>query len=556
MDTQRSYSKGKSAPALLTETIGNYFDRIVAQFPTNEALVVRYQQKNAQPTRLTYQALQQKVDCYAKALLALGVQKGERVGIWAPNGIQWCISQLATAKIGAILIGINPAFQRHEIEYVLQQSQCNWLIAADAFITHNYTQILYQLIPELLLAAKPLNSERLPDLQAIITLSEEPRIGMIQWRTLPQLAETITADELSTRQQQVAIQDPVTIQYTSGTTGFAKGATLSHFNILNNGFFVTENMRFSKQDRVVIPLPLHHCLGMVVSTLGCITHGATMIFPGELFSPLSVLTAVTEEKATVLHGTPSMFVAELNHPQFELFDLSSLRTGMVCGAPCPPEIVHAVIDKMHIPEIQIAYGMTETGPISSQIKADDPVDKRVNTVGRTLPHLENKIIDTQGNTVARGEIGEICTRGYSVMLGYWHNAEATTTILDAQGWIHSGDLATMDDQGYIHIVGRLKDMIIRGGENIYPREIEDFLHTHPAVADVQVTGTPSEKFGEEVVAWIILKTGCTLTEHDIKRFCKGHIADYKIPRFVRFVTEYPMTATGKVQKSKLDIQCS
>ncbi|MCL1073879.1 AMP-binding protein [Shewanella dokdonensis] len=547
-----SYSKGAPAPALLTETIGNYFDKIVAQFPTNEALVVRYQQKNAQPTRLTYQALQQKVDCYAKALLALGVQKGERVGIWAPNSVQWCISQLAISKVGAILVGINPAFQSPEVETVLKQSQCNWLIAADVSITNNYTQILYQLIPELLHSSEQLNSKRFPDLHAIITLSTEPRVGMIQWSTLPQLADTITASELNTRQQQVDVKAPATIQYTSGTTGFAKGATLSHFNILNNAFFITESMKFSERDRLVIPVPLYHCFGMILSTIGCISHGATMIYPGELFSPLSVLTAVEEEQATALYGVPSMFIAILNNSQFELFDVSSLRTGIMSGSPCPQEVMEAVIDKMHMKEIQIAYGMTETSPISVQTSADDPLDKRVNTVGRTQPHLENKIVDIQGNIVPIGEIGEICTRGYSLMLGYWNDPEATSAIIDAEGWIHSGDLAMMDNQGYVHIVGRLKDMIIRGGENISPREIEDFLHTHPAVADVQVTGTPSEKFGEEVVAWIILKTGYTLTEHDIKCFCKGHIADYKIPRFVRFVTEYPMTATGKVQKNKLN----
>ncbi|MFM2481887.1 AMP-binding protein [Celerinatantimonas sp. YJH-8] len=553
--TRLSHSQGETIPALIHSTIGERFDHTVNRFPNHEALVSRHQCIDGHPIRLSYRQLQEQVNLYARALLALGVQKGDRFGIWSPNCVQWCIAQLATAKIGAILIGINPAFRSHELQYILEQSQCNWLLTADSYLTNHYTQMLNELIPELHNPlSHPFQSKKFPALKAIITLSSTPIPGMIPWDNLPEWAETLPVSALAQHQSQLTPEDPINIQYTSGTTGFAKGATLSHFNILNNSFFITHNMGFTEKDRLVIPVPLYHCFGIVLSTLGCINHGSTMIYSGDLFSPLAVLRAVAEEKATALYGVPSMFIAQLNHPRFQEFDLTSLRTGIIGGAPCSPALIEALIDNMHIPQIQIAYGMTETSPISVQTSADDPLDKRVNSVGKTQPHQENKIIDRHGNVVPRGQMGEICTRGYSVMLGYWNNPKATTENIDIEGWFHSGDLAIMDEQGYISIVGRCKDMIIRGGENIHPREIEDFLYTHPAIDQVQITGVESERFGEEIKAWIRIKPGYTLTETEVKAFCKDQIADYKIPRYVAFVEHFPMTTTGKVQKFKLPRQ--
>lgn len=553
MTGQLSYTKAECSPPLIEETIGDFFDQIVTRFPEHEALVVRHQLVDGQPLRLTYSQLQQKINVIAKALLALGIQPGDRVGVWSPNCEPWCLIQLATAKIGAILVSLNPSCRHHELRFMLHQSRCNWLVAADNFMTMNYSAELYQLVPELAQShdARRIHSEDLPELRGIITLSRDIQQGMINWHELAELAKTVADDVLVIRQQQLSHHEPINIQYTSGTTGRPKGATLSHYNILNNAFFIARNMRFSEQDRLVVPVSMYHCFGMVLGTLACISHGATIIYSGGFFTPQSVLQTVHEERATALHGVPSMFIAALNHPHFERYDLTSLRTGVMAGAPCPVELMHDVMQKMHMDEIQIACGMTETSPISLQTHADDPVEKRVNTVGRTQPHQETKIAASDGQPVVRGDVGELCTRGYSLMLGYWDDPEATAAIIDEAGWIHSGDLAVMDDDGYVSIVGRCKDMIIRGGENIYPREIEEFLHTHPDIMDVQVTGTPSELLGEEVVAWVILKAGATLSSVELKAFCKGNIADYKIPRYIRYVDEFPMTVTGKVQKYKL-----
>ncbi|OMH38301.1 AMP-binding protein [Motiliproteus sp. MSK22-1] len=543
----KSYTSGTSEKPLLGITIGDLFDQTVANYPDNEALIVRHQS-----IRWSYKELQAKVEDCAKALMALGIEKGDRVGIWSPNNSEWCITQFATAKVGAILVNINPAYRLHELEYALNQSECAFIIAADSFKSSDYSQMLYDLAPELKTCPPAqLKSSKLPNLHAVITLAQEPREGMLSWDQLMTRAGETSDEQLSQRQQSLEFDDPINIQYTSGTTGFPKGASLSHHNILNNGYFVAESQRFTDQDRLVIPVPLYHCFGMVMGNLGCVSHGATMIYPDEAFEPEIVLKTVAEERATALYGVPTMFIAQLEHPDFQQYDLSSLRTGIMAGATCPIEVMKQVIEKMHMSEVQIAYGMTETSPVSTQSAADDPIEKRVSTVGRTQPHLETKIISPDGQVVPRGEIGELCTRGYSVMLGYWNNEEATKSAIDSAGWMHTGDLATMDEEGYTTIVGRNKDMIIRGGENIYPREIEEFLYTHPAVSDVQVTGVPDKKFGEELIAWIILKEGEEATEEEIKDFCKGKISHFKVPRYFKFTDAFPMTVTGKIQKFRM-----
>ena len=542
----KSYTSASSATPLIGDTIGDLFDRTVARFPDNDALVVCHQ-----GIRWSYRQLQQEVDRCARALMAIGIQRGDRVGMWAPNNAQWCVTQFATAKIGAILVNVNPAYRLHELEYALNQSECKLLIAADTFKSSNYTAMLNELAPEIA-GAQPnaIDSVALPHLKGVVSLTDAPAPGMSSWQQLQQHAEGVSAEALAARQGELQFDDAINIQYTSGTTGFPKGATLSHHNILNNGFFVTESQHFTEQDRLVIPVPLYHCFGMVMGNLGCVTHGATMIYPSEAFEPGAVLKAVAEERATALYGVPTMFIALLSQPDFDEYDLASLRTGVMAGATCPVEVMKQVIDKMHMSEVQIAYGMTETSPVSTQTGADASLEKRVSTVGRTQPHLESKIIDGEGRIVPRGTIGGLCTRGYSVMLGYWNNEEATRGSIK-QGWMLTGDLATMDDEGYISIVGRSKDMVIRGGENIYPREVEEFLYTHPAISDVQVTGVPDEKFGEELVAWVILKEGEDLTEEEIRAYCKGKITHFKIPRYIKFATAFPMTVTGKIQKFKM-----
>lgn len=527
----QSYSRGSQDKTLLAMTIGQAFDRTVAQFPEGEALVVRHQQR-----RYTWRQLAEAVDVHARAFLALGMQTGDRLGIWAPNCAEWCISQIASAKLGVILVNINPAYRSSELDYVLKQSGCQWLVCAGSFKTSDYHAMLQELKP---------------DLRGMISLDPSPPPGFMPWLQLSALGAGVSPEELHSRQASLHFDQPVNIQYTSGTTGFPKGATLSHHNILNNGYMVGESLGLTAQDRLVIPVPLYHCFGMVMGNLGCITHGTTMIYPNDGFDPLLTLSAVAEERATGLYGVPTMFIAMLDHPRLGEFDLSTLRTGIMAGATCPIEVMRRVISEMHMSEVQIAYGMTETSPVSLQTGADDDLERRVTTVGRTQPQLENKIIDADGNTVVRGEIGELCTRGYSVMLGYWNNPDATREAIDAAGWMHTGDLASMDAHGYVCIAGRNKDMIIRGGENVYPRELEEFFFTHPAVADVQVIGIPDERYGEAIVAWIKFHPGHLASELELQTWCKGRIAHFKTPKYFKFVDEFPMTVTGKVQKFRM-----
>ena len=542
-----SYSQGAQGKPLLAMTIGQAFDQTAARYPEGEALVVRHQQR-----RFTWGQLAQAVDLYARALLALGLQAGDRLGVWAPNCSEWFICQFASAKIGVILVNINPAYRLSELEYVLKQSGCQWLVCAAQFKTSDYHSMLEELLPDI--AQYPvghLTHERFTELRGVISLSSQPPAGFLPWSRLATLATGVTLEQFYARQASVQADQPVNIQYTSGTTGFPKGATLSHRNILNNGYMVGDSLGLTVNDRLVIPVPLYHCFGMVMGNLGCVAYGTTMIYPSEAFDPGLTLQAVAEERATGLYGVPTMFIAMLDHPQRASFDLSSLRTGIMAGATCPIEVMRRVISEMHMSEVQIAYGMTETSPVSMQTGPADDLELRVTTVGRTHPLLENKLIDAQGNIVERGEVGELCTRGYSVMLGYWNNPQATAEAIDSEGWMHTGDLAVMNDQGYVCIVGRNKDMIIRGGENIYPRELEEFFFTHPAVADVQIIGIPDQKYGEEIVAWIKFHPGHTANELELQTWCKSRIAHFKTPRHFKFVDAFPMTVTGKIQKFKM-----
>lgn len=524
----RSYSHGTSPLPLLGETIGENLRRTVQRYPDREALVVR-----SQGYRATWRELWEQTSLLARALMASGIAAGDRVGIWSPNRWEWVVAQFATARMGAILVNVNPAYRTAELEYALRQSGTKLLLLASHFRATSYVEMLEVVRPNC------------PALEQSVVLDGE-------WDALLARAGAVTAEMLAEREASLQFDDPINIQYTSGTTGFPKGATLSHHNILNNGFFIGEALRYTPDDRVCIPVPFYHCFGMVLGNLACTTHGATMVIPGEAFDPTLALETVQAERCTALYGVPSMFIAELALPDFVTFDLSSLRTGIMAGSPCPVEVMKKVQSAMHMTEVTICYGMTETSPVSTQSAVDDPLDKRVGTVGRVHPHVEVKIVHPEtGAVVARGEAGELCTRGYSVMLGYWNDEVATTAAIDQAGWMHTGDLATMDDEGYVNIVGRIKDMIIRGGENIYPREIEEFLYTHPAVQDAQVIGVPSERYGEEVMAWIIPKAGSAPTADDIIAFCKGRISSYKIPRFVKFVDGYPMTVTGKIQKYRM-----
>lgn len=544
MPEQTSYVHGASAKPLIGETIGDHFDAICRRFSEREALVVRHQN-----LRMTYGQLKEAVDNVASGLRRLGLQPGDRIGIWSPNNVEWVLTQFATAKAGLIQVNINPAYRRSELEYALNKVGCKALILAPSFKSSDYLAMVQDLAPELA-NCQPgqLKSERLPELQWVIRLGKEKTPGMINFSELTHPASRSELNDLADIGRQLQFDDAINIQFTSGTTGAPKGATLTHHNVLNNGFFVGEAMRLTPEDRLCIPVPFYHCFGMVLGNLAAVTHGATMVIPGEGFDPLSTLQAVSEEKCTALHGVPTMFIAALDHPDFKTFDLSALRTGIMAGSPCPIEVMKRVISEMHMEQVTIAYGMTETSPVSFQSSTDDPLDRRVSTVGRIHPHVEVKIVDTDGRIVPRGQPGELLTRGYSVMLGYWGDEAKTSEAIDRGGWMHTGDLAVIDDEGYCNIVGRLKDMVIRGGENIYPREIEEFLYRHPKIQDVQVVGIPDPKYGEELCAWIILKAGQSCSEQEIRDFCQGQIAHYKVPRYLRFVDNFPMTITGKIQK--------
>lgn len=544
MSSSASYVHGASDKQLIGQTIGRFFDEACARHAEREALVVRHQN-----VRLTYAQLKSRVDALACGLMRLGLAPGERIGIWSQNTLEWTLTQFASAKAGLVLVSINPAYRRSELEYALNKVGCRALVLSPAFKTSNYLEMVADLAPELG-HCEPglLRSHRLPSLEMVIRMGTDTSPGMINFDELLRAPSREELTALAVLSEKLQFDDPINIQFTSGTTGHPKSATLSHHNILNNGFFVGEAIKLVAGDRVCIPVPLYHCFGMVMGNLGCLTHGATMVYPAEAFEPLAVLETVAQEKCTGLYGVPTMFIAALDHPRFAEFDLSSLRTGIMAGSPCPIEVMKRVIGKMNMAEVTIAYGMTETSPVSFQSGTDDPIDRRVSTVGRIQPHLEVKIVDNEGRIVPRGQSGELCTRGYSVMLGYWDDEAKTREAIDAGGWMHTGDLAVIDDEGYCNIVGRIKDMVIRGGENIYPREIEEFLYAHPKVLDVQVVGIPDEKFGEELCAWIILREGERLTEDEVRAYCQGQIAHYKIPRYIRFVDSFPMTVTGKIQK--------
>jgi len=523
-----SYVHGASDKALLGEPIFHNLRRTAARVGDNDALVVPHQDYRA-----TYRELIAQCEEVARGLLARGVKKGDRVGIWAPNRYEWVITQYATAAMGAILVNINPAYRTSELEYALNQSGISFFILAAGFRQADYRAMLAEV------------KSRCPDLREALVLEDG-------WNALKRDASKVDIAALHEIEETLQFDDPINIQYTSGTTGFPKGATLTHHNILNNGFFIGETLHYTEKDRVCIPVPFYHCFGMVLGNLACTTHGATMVIPAEAYDPVLTMQTVQQERCTSLYGVPTMFIGELEHARFKEFDFSTLRTGIMAGSPCPVEVMKKVNTLMHIPEMTIAFGMTETSPVSTQCATDDPLERRVSTVGRVHPHVEIKIIDpTTGAVVPRGTRGELCSRGYLVMRGYWNNEEATRQAIDDARWMHTGDLAIMGDDGYINIVGRIKDMIIRGGENIYPREVEEFLYTHPDIADVQVIGIPSEKYGEEVMAWIKLREGASATGDDLATWCKGKIATYKIPRQWKFVDSFPMTVTGKVQKFKM-----
>ena len=543
-----SYASGPSDKPLLGSTIGKFFDYAAGRYAEREAVVSIHQQ-----VRFTYSELAERVNKLAKAFIGAGFQKGDRIGIWSPNNVQWLITQYATAKAGLILVTINPAYRSHELAYVLRQSGCKGLILQNNLRSSNYEQMLCELCPELPnVSTGKLVSIEYEHLTTIISTTESSVSGIYNWADFNDLSNDSSDQDLDARLNSQDMDDPINIQYTSGTTGFPKGATLSHHNILNNGYFVAETMNFDESDRLVVPVPLYHCFGMVMANLGCLTHGACVVYPSEAFEPEAVLHAVQSERATALYGVPTMFIAELALPNFSEYDLKTLRTGIMAGAPCPVDTMTQVNERMNMTEVEIAYGMTETSPVSFQTRVDSPVEKRVSTVGKVHPHVEVKIIDPNTNKLCGvGEMGELCTRGYSVMLGYWENPEATSLAIDGHGWMHTGDTAVMDLDGYVNIVGRIKDMIVRGGENIYPREIEEYLIAHKDIEDVQVTGVPDEKFGEEIIAWVKLNGDSDLSEDDVKGFCKGRIAHYKVPRYIRFCEEFPMTVTGKVQKYKM-----
>jgi fatty-acyl-CoA synthase len=540
----QSYVHGVSATPLIGETIGVHFDKAVERWADRDALIVRQQN-----VRWSYGELKAKVDAFAAGLLALGLSPGDRVGIWSPNNAEWVVTQFATAKAGLILVNINPAYRLSELDYALNKVGCKAIVTADSFKTSDYIGMLRELAPEIDRSAPgKLQTKRLPQLTTLIRIGDDEKRGFLRFDDVLGMGGERHRKRLAELAPKLQFDDPINIQFTSGTTGAPKGATLTHHNILNNGYFIGEAQRLTDRDRVCIPVPLYHCFGMVLGNLACITHGAAMVYPSEGFDPLASLEAVEAERCTALYGVPTMFIAELGHPEFKRFDLSSLRTGIMAGSPCPIEVMKRCVSEMNMSEVTIAYGMTETSPVSTQTSYDDPLERRVGTVGRIHPHVEIKIVDTDGRIVPPGTPGELCTRGYSVMLGYWDDAERTAEAIDRAGWMHTGDLATLDADGYCNIVGRIKDMVIRGGENVYPREVEEFLFRHPTIEAVQVVGVPDLKYGEELCAWVKLKPDTKATAEEIQSFCKGQIAHYKIPRYVKFVDAFPMTVTGKVQK--------
>lgn len=539
-----SHVKGDTSKPLLELTIPQLLARAVQGHGPLEAAIFPGQNR-----RFTWNEFAETVDQLAAGLLGLGLEKGDRIGIWSPNRWEWLVTQFATARIGLILVNINPAYRLAELEYALNKVACVALITATSFKTSDYLGMLMTLAPELASTAPgKLQAERLPHLRTVIRMGGESSPGMYSFDEVLIMADAAHHSMLDGITDSLHPDDPINIQFTSGTTGAPKGATLTHRNIVNNADQVTDCMNFTDADRLCIPVPFYHCFGMVMGTLGCVSKGAAMVIPGEGFEPVATMAAASGEQCTALYGVPTMFVAMLDHPDFAGYDFSTLRTGIMAGAPCPIEVMKKVNGQMHMPQVTIAYGMTETSPVSFQSAVDDPTEKRVTSVGRIRPHLEVKIIDERGETVPVGQPGELCTRGYSVMKGYWDDAERTAEVIDAEGWMHTGDLATIDEDGYANIVGRVKDMVIRGGENVYPREVEEFLYRHPKIAQVQVFGVPDDKYGEELAAWIVLKADQTLTEEDVKFFCQGQIAHYKIPRYVRFKQELPMTVTGKAQK--------
>jgi fatty-acyl-CoA synthase len=542
--SQLSYVHGASDTPFIGDTIGVHFDRVAERFAGRDALIARHQQ-----IRWTYGELKERVDAFAAGLLALGLKRGDRIGVWSPNNAEWVVTQFATAKAGLILVNINPAYRVVELEYALNKAGCVALVTAAQFKTSDYLGMLGELAPELATASPgDLHAPRLPNLRLVITIGGESTRGAVRFDDVAGLARDADRHRLAALAGELQFDDPINIQFTSGTTGFPKGATLSHHNILNNGLFIAGAMKLTEQDRVCIPVPLYHCFGMVIGNLGCLTHGSAMVYPSEGFDPLATLETIAAERCTAVYGVPTMFIAEMDHPDFAKFDLSSLRTGMMAGSPCPIEVMKRAFSLMHLSEVVIGYGMTETSPASFASATDDPIERRVSTVGRILPHVEAKVVDAEGRIVPRGTAGELLTRGYVVMLGYWEDEEKTREAIDEAGWMHTGDLATIDDEGYCNIVGRIKDMVIRGGENVYPREIEEFLYRHPKIRDVQVIGVPDQRYGEELCAWVRLRDGESATVEEIRAFCQGQIAHYKVPRYVKFVDAFPMTVTGKIQK--------
>ena len=543
-DSMPSYAHGGNAAPLLGETIGQRLERTALQWPDRPALI-----DSQQGIRWTWSELAGKVEAFAAGLLSLGLEPGDRIGIWSPNNAEWVITQFASAKAGLVLVTINPAYRLSELEYALNKVGCRALVTATQFKSSDYIGMIQTLAPEIA-TSKPgaLQAKTLPDLRMVIQIGPETARGALAFNEIAARADASSRARLSEIGARLQFDDAINIQFTSGTTGLPKGATLTHHNILNNGYFIGQRMHYTEADKVCIPVPLYHCFGMVIGNMACLTHGCAMVLPGEGFDPLATLRTIATERCTSLYGVPTMFIAELDHPEFGSFDLSSLRTGMMAGSPCPVEVMRRCIRDMHLTEMTIGYGMTETSPVSTQTLIGDSLDKQTGTVGCAHPHVEIKIVDAEGRIVPRGVPGEFCTRGYSVMLGYWGDPERTAEAIDANGWMHTGDLATMDEDGYCNIVGRIKDMVIRGGENIYPREIEEFLYRHPAVQDVQVFGVPDQRYGEELCAWVRVRVGESVTAEAIRDFCQGQIAHYKIPRHIKFVDEFPMTVTGKVQK--------